>query len=90
MGNYNTKDTNNVAMAQAQVTASHNNVEDKLNTFGIILLVIVVLLLIVILYGIKRHCRTKMRNWLRKQVVQVSPPIQVQTVHQQPPATNCV
>lgn len=74
----------NVAVAQA--VASSNNVEDKINNYGIILIVIVVLLAAMLVYALHTQCRRKVRGWLRKEVVGLglTPVIKVQPIPQQP------
>lgn len=65
MGNYQNKEY--VAVAQAQVSAGQQ-LESKLNYFGIVLIIIAVTLGILLCYAIKRGCAGQARDWLRREV----------------------
>lgn len=65
MGNYQNKE--NIAIAQAQVVAGQQ-LENKLNYFGIILVIIAAIMGILLCYAIKRGCAGHAREWLRKEV----------------------
>lgn len=68
MGNYQNKEVN--ASAQAQIVAGQQ-IESKLNYFGISLIVIMVILGLILVYAIRRGCMNNMRGWLRKEVSRV-------------------
>lgn len=65
MDNYQNKEY--VAVAQAQVVAGQQ-LESKLNYFGIVLIIIAVILGILLCYAIKRGCVGQAREWLRREV----------------------
>lgn len=65
MGNYQNKEY--VSMVQAQVVAGQQ-LESKLNYFGIVLIVITVILSLLLCYAIKRGCVGHARDWLRREV----------------------
>ena len=68
MGNYQNKE--NIAIAQAQVVAGQQ-LENKLNYFGIILVIIAAIMGILLCYAFKRGCASHAREWLRKEVLGV-------------------
>lgn len=65
MGNHQNREY--VATAQAQVVAGQQ-LESKLNYFGIVLMVIAVIMGILLCYAIKRGCVGHARDWLRREV----------------------
>lgn len=65
MGNHQNREY--VATAQAQVVAGQQ-LESKLNYFGIVLMVIAVIMGILLCYAIKRGCVGHAREWLRREV----------------------
>lgn len=65
MGNYQNKEY--ITTAQAQVVAGQQ-LESKLNYFGMVLIVIATILGVLLCYALRRGCIGHMRGWLRKEV----------------------
>lgn len=81
----NSQSTENVALAQAQVNTGE--IHHKLNAMGMIVIILMFIVICAVIYGIRLQCHRRVKNWLRREVANVNPPVvRVQTVQQQPAA----
>lgn len=79
MGKNQSKDfKEQIVIAQSGANAS--SVEAQLSQFSIIITVVMVTLVIIVMYFIYRKCYKRAKNWVRRQVVSVTPLDSVQTV----------
>lgn len=77
----NSPSMENVALAQA--TVNTGEIHHKLNAMGVIVIILMFIVICAAIYDIRLQCHRRMKNGLRREVANVSPPVlRVQTVQQ--------